>query len=104
MAQSVWQRDDLVNLLAGAELALLQTTQNADINADYLAGYLAALATVARSLGVKTTPSRHCEVVRTLKAAQDAGDDRPPEVILGPVLARAGIDWPAKEDAHDRTA
>ena len=44
------------------------------------------------------------DVVRTFKDAQDAGDDRPPEVILGPVLARAGIDWPAKEDAHDRTA
>lgn len=42
------------------------------------------------------------EVARTLKAAQDADDDRPPEVILGPVLARAGIDWPAKEDDHDR--
>lgn len=42
------------------------------------------------------------DVVRALKAAQDAGDDRPTEVILGPVLARAGIDWPAKEDAHDR--
>lgn len=43
------------------------------------------------------------EVMRLLKAAQDTGDPRPPEVILGPTLARAGIEWPAKEDeAHDR--
>ena len=43
------------------------------------------------------------EVTRLLLAAQDTGDPRPPEVILGPTLARAGIEWPAKEDeVHDR--
>ena len=43
------------------------------------------------------------EVTLLLTAAQDTGDPRPPEVILGSTLARAGIEWPAKEDeAHDR--
>lgn len=44
------------------------------------------------------------EAARLLKAARHTGDTRPPEVILGPLLARAGIEWPAKEgEAHDRT-
>lgn len=77
MGQSVWHRDDLVNLLAGAELALLQTTQNADISADFLSGYLAALATVARSLGVKTTPSRRYEAVETPRRLLAEGRQEP---------------------------
>lgn len=61
MAQSVWHRDDLTNILAAAEMGLLQT----GVSPEYRAGFLAALATVARSLGVKTTPPRRCEVVET---------------------------------------
>lgn len=43
-------------------------------------------------------------ITQYLKAARDAGDTRPPEVILEDILKEAGIDWPAKEDNHDRTA
>ena len=44
------------------------------------------------------------EAMYALTTARDTGDTRPPEVILGPTLARAGIEWPAKEgEAHDRT-
>ena len=43
------------------------------------------------------------DVLSTLKAARDVGDTRPPEVILAPLAARHGLNWPPKKDeAHDR--
>ena len=37
------------------------------------------------------------DVVMTLKTARDVGDPRPPEVILGPLAARYGLEWPPRE-------
>lgn len=41
------------------------------------------------------------DVLLTLKAAQDAADPRPSEVILAPLAARYGLHWPPSQEGKD---
>lgn len=58
MAQLVWHRHDIENILRGIEMAGLQTAgQSGDPDLDgFRRGFLAALAATATSFGIEVNP------------------------------------------------